>query len=276
MSDPLPSAPAPRGYLNWWQGLILAASSALLGVIVAIFIKQGGSAPGAAPSWAMMILRFVPHFLMLFGVLADAFTYEGVYWTGTAVGILSMFVGPLIAGAFTQLGKIPEYVMGSKQSAGRQRGGDGEGYPGIILTGMEAKEGTPETLVITAAILSYYIFDLMFSISVLDAAGAIVAGVFLFGGQAMAISKFMGPTPGMSATLGGLAGAIIGGGSYTAVNTWAPQYLPSTVLAGSATTGGGATRGTGGPGRQGLGMSSGNPPLAAGSGAPGSASTCAK
>ena len=267
MSDPLPSAPAPRGYLNWWQGLILAASSALIGVIIAVYIKEGAGVQGAAPSWAMMILRFVPHFLMLFGILADAFTYEGVYWTGTAVGIASMFVGPFIASAFTQLGKLPGYVM--------QGGGDGS-YAGSTLTGMEAKEGTPETLVITASILSYYIFDLMFSVSVLDAVGAIVAGVFLFGGQAMAISDSMGESPGMSAALAGLAGSIIGGTSYTIINSSAPQYLPSTVLVGSSTSGGGMPRGTGsGPGRQGVGMS-GNPPLAVGSGVPGSATTCAK
>jgi hypothetical protein len=273
MSDPVLSPPAPRGYLNWWQGLILAASSALIGVVVAIYIKGGGSAPGGAPNWAMTILHFIPHFLMLFGILADAFTYEGVYWTGTAVGVLAIFVGPLIAGAFTQLGKIPEYLS---QRGGRQRGGE-DGYPGIKLTSMDNPGGTPETLVITAAILSYYIFDLMFSISVLDAAGAIVAGVFLFGGQAMSISKEMGDSPGLTATLAGLAGSIIGGGSYTALNSWAPQYLPSNVLVGSATSGGGATRGTGsGPGRQGLGMSSGNTPLADGSGVPGSAKTCAK
>ena len=241
MSDPLPSAPAPRGYLNWWQGLILAASSALIGVIIAVYIKEGAGVQGAAPSWAMMILRFVPHFLMLFGILADAFTYEGVYWTGTAVGIASMFVGPFIASAFTQLGKLPGYVM---------KGGDGS-YAGSTLTGMEAKEGTPETLVITASILSYYIFDLMFSVSVLDAVGAIVAGVFLFGGQAMAISDSMGESPGMSAALAGLAGSIIGGTSYTIINSSAPQYLPSTVLVGSSTSGGGMPRGTGsGPGRQ--------------------------
>lgn len=275
MSDPT-TAPTPRGYLNWWQGLILAASSALIGVVVAIFIKQGTGASGTAPSWAMMLLRFVPHFLMLFGVLADAFTYEGVYWTGTAVGVLSMFLGPLISGALTQLGKIPGYVM---QKGGRQRGGD-DSYPGFTLTGMDKSEGTPETLVITAAILSYYIFDLMFSVSVLDAVGAIVVGVFLFGGQAMAISDSMGESPGLSVTLAGLAGSIIGGGSYTAMSTWAPQFLPSTVLVGSATSGGGTPRGNGsGPGRQGLGMTSaanGNPPLAAGSGVPGSATTCAR
>jgi hypothetical protein len=272
MSDPLPTAPAPRGYLNWWQGLILAASSALIGVVVAIYIKQGAGIEGAAPSWAMMILRFVPHFLMLFGVLADAFTYEGVYWTGTAVGILSMFVGPYIGGAFTQLGKIPGYVM---QKGGRQRGGD-DSYAGSTLTGMAGKEGTPETLVITAAILSYYIFDLMFGISVLDAVGAIVAGIILFGGQAMSISGSMGDSPGLSAALAGLAGSIVGGSSYAAVSTWAPQYLPSTVLVGSTTSGGGMPRGGGsGPGRQGVGMS-GNAPLASGSGVPGSATTCAR
>ena len=269
MSDP--SAPTPRGYLNWWQGLILAASSALIGVVAAIFIKQGSGTTTSAPGWAMMILRFVPHFLLLFGVLADAFTYEGVYWTGTAVGIASIFVGPLIGGAFTQLGKIPAMLTGGRH----QRGGEGE-YPGITLTGLETS-GSPETLIITASILSYYIFDLMFSVSVLDAVGAMVAGVFLFGGEALAISKYLGESPGLPIALAGLSGSMIGGASYAVVSMAAPQYLPSTVVGGSIA--GGATRegGASGPGRQGLGMSSGaNAPLAAPNGAPGSASTCVK
>jgi hypothetical protein len=90
----------------------------------------------------------------------------------------------------------------------------------------------------------------------------------------------MGETPGMSAALAGLAGSIIGGSSYSIINASAPQYLPSTVLVGSATSGGGMPRGGGsGPGRQGLGMSSGsngNTPLADGGGVPGSATTCAR
>ena len=272
MSDP--NAAAPRGLLNWWQGLILAASSALFGVIVAIFIKSGSSVPGAAPSWMMLILRFVPHFLLMFGVLADAFTYEGVYWTGTAVGLAAIPGAYALSMVFTQLARIPGLLM----KGGRMRGGAELGglYPGCSLTGLDATKGVPETLVITASILSYYIFDLMFNLSVLDAAGAIVAAIFLFGGQAMAISDCM-DSVGTQTALAGLSGAFIGGASYGIISTSVPAFLPSSVIVGSIKGGGVATGGAG-PGRGGVGLSAGDPmqaPLAP-AGGPASASTCAR
>lgn len=269
MSDP--NAVAPRGLLNWWQGLILAASSALLGVIVTILAKSGSAAPGAAPSWVMLILRFVPHFLLMFGVLADAFTYEGVYWTGSAVGIAAIPLGNLLAKAFTQLARIPGLVMGTPNAGGmRMRGGVEGLYPGCSLTGLDSTKGVPETLVITASILSYYIFDLMFNLSVLDAAGAIAVSVFLFGGQAMAISECM-ESVGSQSALAGLSGVIIGGAAYSVIGYSAPTYLPSNVIAGSV-NGGGKGRGAAGPGR---GGDPGSDPFVKPNGPPGSAKTCA-
>ena len=271
MSDP--NAVAPRGLLNWWQGLILAASSALLGVIVTILAKSGSATPGAAPSWVMLILRFVPHFLLMFGVLADAFTYEGVYWTGSAVGIAAIPLGSLLAKAFTQLARIPALVMGTQSGGGgfKMKGGVDGLYPGCSLTGLDATKGVPETLVITASILSYYIFDLMFNLSVLDAAGAIVVSVFLFGGQAMAISDCM-ESVGSQSALAGLSGLIIGGAAYSVIGYSAPTYLPSNVITGGI-PGGGKGRGAAGPGRGGEDAASAA--LANPNGPPGSARTCA-
>jgi len=268
MSDP--NALPPRGLLNWWQGLILAASSALLGVIVTIVARSGGG-PDAAPSWLMLILRFVPHFLLMFGVLADAFTYEGVYWTGTAIGVAAIPIGSLLAKAFTQLARIPGLVL-SKEGGGlrKMRGGEPPGlYPGCSLTGVETSNGVPETLVITASILSYYIFDLMFNLSVLDAVGAIVAGIVLFGGQAVAISSCM-DSPGSQSVLAGLAGLMIGGAGYSIIGYAAPGYLPSNVIGGSV-NGGAIGHGGAGPGR---GGDPGSPALAKPNGAPGSANRC--
>lgn len=267
----------PRGLLNWWQGLILAASSALVGVIVAIMAKSGTGSPGSAPSWVMLILRFVPHFLLLFGVLADAFTYEGVYWTGTAVGLASIPLGYLLSLVAQQLARIPGLVMkGGADSPASTLNGL---YPGCSLTGVGNDKGVPETLVITGSILSYYIFDLMFNLSVLDAAGAIVAAIFLYGGQAVAISECM-TSPGTDATLAGISGLLIGGLCYTIISWTARNYLPSSILSGSISSGGGAdARGKGGPGRNGMGMSAGDAAAnnaAKTNGAVGSAATCAR
>ena len=255
----------PRGLLNWWQGLILAASSAIIGVVAALFIRPGASLPSDGPSWAMQLLRFVPHFLMLFGILADAFTYEGVYWTGTAVGAVSTFVAPFITGAITRL------LAALREAMTGQRGGEYMGQR--MLSADEDLSATPETLVVTASILSYYIFDLITNLSVIDAAGAIVVALLLFGGQVIAV-------PGASdkAGMSGAIGVVIGGASFGLFTAIAPQYLPSTVLAGSKSSGAAGAGGIGGPGRRGIGLSSGaaggTTGLAQTNGAPGSAATC--
>ena len=262
-----PQITEPRGLLNWWQGLILAASSALFGVVTVLFVLKGVGVPGqAGPGWAMQLLRFVPHFLMLFGILADAFTYEGVYWTGTAVGITSTFVAPLLNAALTNLLAAFREQMGARPT---QAGGD---YPGVKMLSMDLDgSATPETLVVTASILSYYIFDLVTNLSVIDAAGAIVASIALFGGQAFAVEGGAN-----KAGLSGVLGVIIGGACFGILSAMAPGFLPSTVLAGSKGSKGGSV---GGPGRRGIGMSSGTQDtgttgIAATNGSPATAAAC--
>lgn len=287
MSDP--NAPAPRGFLNWWQGLILAVCSAILGVAAAVAIMRGNSASmGNGPSWAMVLLRFVPHFLLLFGVLADAFTYEGVYWTGTMVGVLATFAAPLLdkmaAGALGMIARLftkpgtGEPAKGGgllgSLAAKMKGGGDYEGCSLMsgAMTADDQKSGVPQTMTVTTSILAYYIFDLITNLSVLDATGAIVASLALFAGQAAAISGCV-DSIGRAAAIAGLYGIIIGGMSFGVINTWAPSYLPSSVLVGSKAAGNVPN----GPGRKGLGMSGGaggGGGLASGSGNPASASTC--
>ena len=239
------TAQEPRGLLNWWQGLILAASSALIGVVAALFIlKGGGTGAPAGPSWAMQLLRFIPHFLMLFGILADAFTYEGVYWTGTAVGITSTFVAPFISGAIMNLISAFRERMAAKGGAI-----PGE-YPGISMLSMNSEmNSTPETLIVTASILSYYIFDLIVNLSVLDAAGAIVAAAILFGGQAFAIEGGSD-----KAAYSGILGVVIGGACFGILSSIAPSYLPSSVIPGSKAV---SNASASGPGRMGIGLSAG-------------------
>jgi hypothetical protein len=247
------TTPVQRGLLNWWQGLILAASSALIGVVAALMIL-GGSTPkmDAGPTWAIQLLRFVPHFLMLFGILADAFTYEGVYWTGTAVGLFSMVIAPYITGAITALMAAISAQLNKGKAVEAMKGG--AEYMGFRLLSPDVVEtGTPETLVISASILSYYIFDLVTNLSLLDAAGAVAAAGVLFMGQAFAI------TGGIDkAALSGGLGVVIGGISYGLISAVAPSYLPSSVIPGSKAASGGGNGGVG-PGRRGFGLSAGDP-----------------
>lgn len=254
MSSTQPT-PDPRGLLNWWQGLILAASSALIGVVAALMIL-GGSTPkvDSGPTWAIQLLRFVPHFLMLFGILADAFTYEGVYWTGTAVGLFSTVVAPYITGAITALMAAVKAQIDKRSGAAAVAKGGAE-YMGFKLLSPDSVEtGTPETLVVSASILSYYIFDLVTNLSLIEAAGAIVAAMVLFAGQAFSI------TGGADkAALSGALGVLIGGISFGLISALSPSYLPSSVIPGSKSSPGGGAGGAMGPGRKGFGLSAGDP-----------------
>ena len=290
MSDP--NTPTPRGYLNWWQGLILAVSSAIIGVVAAVYFK-GGMSMGEGPSWTMVLLRFVPHFLLLFGILADAFTYEGVYWTGTAVGVGAVFITPFLDAVGGGLGRLLATLVGSKSSPGNPTNPAGGGllaslaakamkgggeYEGCSLMSETGPVGSTQTLVVTTSILAYYIFDLIFNLSPLDAAGAIVASLVLYGGQVAAISKCLGGSVAWPALIAGIYGIIIALFFYSIIAAWGPQFLPSTVLGGAA--GGGFA---GGPGRSGMAMSAGSGDtgggtggLADGSGAPGRQKTCVR
>jgi hypothetical protein len=194
----------------------------------------------------MTLLRFVPHFLMLFGVLADAFTYEGVYWTGTAVGLASTFAAPIMSQAVS--GLMASIGMQPAAPAAAVAVRSSAEYAGIRMLAMDADESAaPETLIVSASILSYYIFDLITNLSLLDAAGAIVASALLFGGQAFAI-----PNGASKAAYSGALGVVFGGLCFGFITAGAPQFLPSSAIPGAATN---TPSGPAGPGRKGVGMS---------------------
>jgi hypothetical protein len=262
--------------------LILAVSSAILGVVAAVYAKGDMSVSGVSgASWAMVLLRFIPHFLLLFGILADAFTYEGVYWTGTAVGVGSVFITPLLdtvaLGASNLISKLvgkaptppPPSAGGFLAGMAKMRGG-GE-YDGCSLMAEKGPPGSTQTLVVTTSILAYYIFDLIFNLSALDAAGAIAAGLLLYGGQVASISGCLGGSVAWPATVAGIYGIVIGLFWYSIIAAWGPQFLPSSVIGGAA--GGGAM---GGAGRNGPGGANGpgSGGLADGSGLPGRQKRC--
>jgi len=61
-------------------------------------VQSGIGVGGAATP--NILFRYVPHFLLLFGLLADGFTYQGVYWTGTAAGLTGAVSGKVLDATF--------------------------------------------------------------------------------------------------------------------------------------------------------------------------------
>jgi hypothetical protein len=243
------------GYLNWWQSLLLAFSCTLAGLIAAYSAMSGvsvGTDGMSSVSWGKDLLKLTPHALLLFGLMADAITYDGVYWSSTIVGLsaaglhspletitnslvaLMENIGKNITGAAKAAPAPPPQGVGGAKMNG---GGD---YNGCTVTGAEGippEFRTAQTLVVTVSVISYFFFDLWLNRGIINSLGTLVAGILLLIGQAMAITETCFPpgdkdkrtiTSGVLYAM--LFGTLIGGGFYSFFQAFYPMYRPSTVI----------------------------------------------
>ena len=252
------------GYLNWWQSLLLAFSCTAAGVLAVVMSMSGGlDASGMpAPSWISDMLKLIPHALILYGVLADAITYDGVYWTTSIVGLSAMpihgFIETLLKAAADKIAEMqaakpaaasnPTIKIELPGQSGQGRLQRGGGFDGCTMTGMPSAtastDKTTETLVVTASVMMYYFFDIWLNRGMTSALGVVVFTTVLLGGQVFTLSDCK---PVKSSTTGAalyalLFGTMIGGAFYMFFQSFYPIYLPSTVIpiqnwasAGSAT-----------------------------------------
>jgi hypothetical protein len=257
MSSNNPLALKP-GYLNWWQSLLLAFACTLAGVIGAVMATTPGKDPitgMAVGSWVNDLLKLVPHALMLFGIMADAITYNGVYWTSTIVGLSAMplhgqleYIVNGIGALYQKMTSVSpgstsgkavnvKVVVGDTETTDGMRGGNP--LPpftgcGIMGGAIEKEHVTAQSLVVTASIISYFFMDLWLNRGIINALGVLTLGILLMGGQAMVISKCFDGPPAKSLTAGVLYamvfGVIIGGSYYSFFQSFYPMYLPSTVI----------------------------------------------
>ena len=241
------------GYLNWWQSLLLAFSCTLVGLIAAYSAMSGvsvGTDGMTSVSWGKDLLKLTPHALLLFGLMADAITYNGVYWSSTIVGLsaaglhspmetvtnsfikLLESIGKGIWGG-TQAGKEEPLVKGGAKMHG---GGD---YNGCTVTGAEGipeNFHTAQTMVVTVSVIAYFFFDLWFNRGIINSLGTLVVGILLLVGQSMAISETCFPASNTTRSITSgvlyamLFGTLIGGGFYSFFQAFYPMYLPSTVI----------------------------------------------
>lgn len=247
------------GYLNWWQSLLLAFSCTLAGLIAAYSAMSGVGVPGAPDvSWGRDLLKLTPHALLLFGLMADAITYNGVYWTSTIVGLsaagLHITLETITNSFVLLMGNIFKNIMSAAGAgapaaapAAAPAGGGGHkmhgggDYDGCSVTGAEPgiPKGfrTAQTLVVTVSVISYFFFDLWFNRGIINGLGTLVVGILLLIGQAMAISPTCFPvadkeertiTSGVLYAM--LFGTMIGSGFYSFFQAFYPMYLPSTVI----------------------------------------------
>jgi hypothetical protein len=259
-SNKMSSRPNPNpldlkpGYLNWWQSLLLAFSCTLAGLIAAYSAMSGVSigSTGEAASWGKDLLKLTPHALLLFGLMADAITYNGVYWSSTIVGLSAAGLHGMlesITNSFVALmqniGKnitgagAPPPAAAPQQGGGFRMSGGGD-YNGCTVTGAEGiapEYRTAQTMVVTVSVIAYFFFDLWLNRGIINSLGTLVVGILLLIGQAMAITPTCFPpedkdkrtiTSGVMYAM--LFGTLIGGGFYSFFQAFYPMYLPSTVI----------------------------------------------
>jgi hypothetical protein len=240
---PTVDTPPPKD-VPWWGAFILAVLTAVVSVIGTIFFLRGSTpgAPGAPPGMGQIftdIITFIPHILILFGVLADIFTLQGVYSIPSLVGLLALPVHKameyLWLGVATVLGDAYRLAMTAPPPAAAPRtGGAMSAWPGCDVYGFEYFHSryAPQGLVVTSTIFWYYLIDLFMNRNILDSVAAIFAFMLFFGLETLQLKmcKDFTDSVWIKAFIALSEGFFIGGVGYAIVQSSAPNRLPSAVL----------------------------------------------
>jgi hypothetical protein len=257
-----PPAPKPL-YPDtpWWSNLITAVVVATVSILGTAYALRRSGGPIGTPSLpaaagiAVDTVTYMPHILLLFGVLADMFTYQGVWSIPSLVGLLSIFLNYFMQYFWKGIeelwnsGKAVATVGSAPATAPPMTAGKKGGaiippafftkYDGCSVQGFEGWNTpfAPQTLVVTATVFSYYIFDLVRNRGWLNAAASIVMFGFFYIMQVAAL-VFMGGcgspdakySDTATASMALFEGIVFGGSAYGIVQTYYPTRLPSTTI----------------------------------------------
>jgi hypothetical protein len=240
----LPSPPKPLyPDVPWWAVLLTALVFSVVSVIAtAAILNSGFKTPSSdtfvmpsAAGLALDTLVYMPHIILLFGVLADMFTYDGVWSIPSLIGVLSIFVNFVFRYFWVGIDELVK-TAGDVAKKGMESGSDSSGngsrpdpakreaeweaglaagktggakgsfgttYDGCSVQGFEsfASEYAPQTLVVTATVFSYYCIDLIQNRGWVNSIAAVTAFVLTYIGQVAIIATTNGgsgcpPPPG--------------------------------------------------------------------------------
>ena len=263
----------------WWSNLLAVLLTFVVTLVGTVYaMKSNGALPTASGGPAGIgafvkdTLVYMPHALLLYGVIADMLTYEGVYSIGSLVGLLSLLVHLLFKfvwkGTFEVIDKVVDALTkpssGSLAAAsaanprankattigtvgpvqGAKTGGAKAGsffgtYNGCDIQGFDWAHSpySPQTLVVIATIFSYYGFDLIKNRGWGKAGATIGLGAVFFLVQLFLAGDCTlpgDPQPPTSkwyqAILAAAEGLFTGGVSYTVVQAYFPERLPSSAI----------------------------------------------
>ena len=261
-APPIVAAPPPPSDVPWWGALILAILTSIVSVIGTILFLRGQkpAVPGAPPGIGMIFtdaITFLPHILILFGILADIFTLQGVYSIPSLVGLSSIplhyvmqflwtgvaaFLGDVYRMAMTAPPAVAAAVplfSGTNTGANvgnapRTVGGAMSAWAGCEVYGFEGLKSpyAPQGLVVTATVFWYYLLDLLMNRDPLDSVATALAFPLLFGLQVMQLKTCdnIAGSVVIKSIIAIAEGFIIGGTGYGIVQSSIPDRLPSAVL----------------------------------------------
>ena len=240
----------------WWSVLVTAFVFSAVAVIATMFaMRSGVSISGAAPTPGGLLVDtivYMPHILLLFGVLADMFTYDGVWSIPSLVGIMSIFLNFVfryfwvgIDELWTATANVASKGMNKPPTPpnGGSKGSFSKDYDGCSVQGFEsfASEYAPQTLVVTATVFSSYCFDIVQNRGWINSIAALATFMIVFLGQVAIISTSNEggcPPPAGRSPQGTISqavralseGILFGGTSYGIVKTYYPTRLPSSTV----------------------------------------------
>ena len=258
-----PTGPQPLyPDVPWWAVLVTAMVFSVISVIATAVILSGGIKTGSefkmpsAAGLAVDTLVYMPHIILLFGVLADMFTYDGVWSIPSLIGVLSIFVNYVFRYFWigidelikTANGVLEKGRQGAPAVAAAVGGGKfSETYDGCSVQGFEslASEYAPQTLVVTSTVFSYYCFDLVRNRGWVNSIAALAFFMLTYIGQVAIIATTNTATaaggcevPGREKQYSAIGqgiralveGLLFGGTSYGIVQTYYPTRLPSSTV----------------------------------------------
>ena len=238
---------------------VVVAAVSILGTAYALGGIGGSGGPTEIPAAAGIAIdtvTYMPHILLLFGVLADMFTYQGVWSIPSLVGLLSIFFnyfmqyfwkglqelwnsGKKVATVGSAPAVPPPVVGGGKKGGAIFPPAFFKKYDGCSVQGFDGWKTpfAPQTLVVTATVFSYYIFDLVRNRGWINALASILMFGFFYLMQVGVLIMTGGcGSPGAeysdmaTAGMAFFEGLVFGGSAYGIVQTYYPNRLPSSVI----------------------------------------------
>lgn len=251
----------------WWTNLVAVLLTALVTALMTVLYMKSGGVPSAAglegPGKLVGLLTdtlvYIPHALLLFGIIADMLTYQGVYSIASLIGLFSLVVHALFKfvwqGSFDIIEKVMEIlnrnpvaenprlsrptVIGGPRSTvgGAAAGSFFRDYNGCDIQGFDWAHSrfAPQSLVVIASIFSYYTFDLIANRGWQNATATIILGAFFYIVQLALAGDCSVPgeepvSKLIQAILAGAEGLFMGGVSYSVVQAYFPSRLPTTAI----------------------------------------------